>query len=324
MRRNLMMSGFGALTAVAVFLACCRQPTEVQASGSAIVITLKKEFIDKYEDRVTIDVDFHVDKVGPIHPPKNDAEVHIAGRATEVGMPLVAEIMNAKHQKKAVKAMTDAEGQPPIKVRGAWRFWCEHADGGVYKQGGLGTAFGGKNKSNPPHVFEIHPCTHVAGQDIEDSIGPIDGFKYKEAHEAFTHYENVRCRIKDNGNGTVTIRTAMAGYNIPEFIFEPDEGDQVKAEGGGRFVFGAVRDLDGELLVRRVRCAFMEGTEAESVIKNLPANVRRLHMVGIPRISLKTGEVAAGERRGGRVEGHRTADLEPAVRNHRRRTDPKC
>lgn len=129
--------------------------------------------------------------------------------------------------------------------------------------------------------------TFVAGHEIEDSIGPIDGFKYKEASDAFTHYENVSCLIKDNGNDTVTIRTAMAGYNIPEFLFEPDDGKQLNADDGGRFVFGSVRDLDGELLIRRVRCAFMKGTEAEAAIRNLPANITRVRLIGIPRISLK-------------------------------------
>lgn len=81
---------------------------------------MKKDFIKKYQDRVTIDVDMHVDKVGGIHSAKQDGEVHIAGRAKEVGMPLVAEIMNAKHQKNtSVKAMLDAEGNDPIKVKGA-------------------------------------------------------------------------------------------------------------------------------------------------------------------------------------------------------------
>jgi hypothetical protein len=287
MRRIWTVCGFAVLAGAAIALACFHRPAEARAQGgNAIVITLKKEFIDKYEDRVTIEADVHVDAVGPVHPAKNDAEVHIAARAAEVGMPLVAEIMDARNQKAAVKAVRAAEGKDPIKVTGAWRFWCEHAGGGPFKQGPLGKAFAKEPKSNPPHVFEIHPVTRVGELDIEDSVGPIDGFKYKEAHEAFTHYENVACKIKDNGN-TVTIRTNMAGYNIPTFLFEPDDGEQVVAKDGGRFVFGAVRDLDGELLVRRIRCAFMKGTEAESVIKNLPASVKRVQLVGMPRISLK-------------------------------------
>lgn len=61
-------------------------------------VTLTKEFIDKYADRVTIDTHFRVDVSSRIHPAKEDGDIHIAGTAPEIGLPAVAEIMNAKDE----------------------------------------------------------------------------------------------------------------------------------------------------------------------------------------------------------------------------------
>src|SRR5205823_2526156 len=135
--------------------------------------------------------------------------------------------------------------------------WCEHANGVNQKQGEPLEPW---EDSNPPHVFEIHPVTHVGGTAILDSIGPPNNFKFKKPDVAFTHYENVNCKIADNGN-SVTIRTNMAGYNIPEFILEcnDDKLGGLEVE-DGRFLFATVRDLDGELLVQKVRMAFIKGT----------------------------------------------------------------
>src|SRR5262249_55456024 len=141
---------------------------------------------------------------------------HVAGRAEEVGLPIVAEIMNAQQNLKAVKAMKDAQGNDPIKVVGAWRIWCEHAGGRAQVQGKALKPF---TTSNPDHVFEIHPISQLPGIDLRKSFQPIKGYRPKEAHTAFLHYENVKCRITP-GNGTTTIRTSTAGYNIVKFNLE--------------------------------------------------------------------------------------------------------
>jgi hypothetical protein len=286
-RRCLWLAG----VASAVWIGLAEQPVETRAGqgkekgGNAIVFTLKKEFIEKHRNRVTIDSDMVVDKMSPIHPDKDDGEIHIAGRADQIGLPFVAEIMHAKEQKQAVKAIRNAEGKTaPIKVRGAWRIWCEHAEGVNQKQGARLERF---DTSNPSHVFEIHPVTRVGDLDISDSVEAPVNFKFKKPETAFTHYENVSCTIKDNTD-TVTIRTNMAGYNIPEFILESadDEvGGKVFDEQDGRFMFVSVRDLDGELLIRHVRAAFIKGTEVEVAARTL-AKGQRLHVAGIPRISL--------------------------------------
>src|SRR5713101_5072420 len=93
-----------------------------------IEITLKNDFIEQYKDRATISASFIVDKAhAHPNPPKNDGDLHAAGRADEVGLPIVAEIMNAASQKAAVNAIHKAEGsENPISLIGVWRLWCEH------------------------------------------------------------------------------------------------------------------------------------------------------------------------------------------------------
>jgi hypothetical protein len=271
------------LLGVAVAAAVAVRPAEVRArAGTAIVFTLKKEFIEAFKNRVTIEADVSVVQCSPIHPDKDDGEIHISGSAPQVGLPFVAEIMHAKTQKKAVRAAQRAEGQAPVKVKGAWRIWCEHADGVNQTQGESGDPI---VNSNPPHVFEIHPVSQFAGLDVLDSIGAPINFKFKKPDVAFTHYENVGCKITDNGD-TVSVRTSMAGYNIPEFILESvDDAVGGKEVEDGRFLFAAVRDLDGELLVRKVRMAFIKGTDVEVAARRL-AKGQRMHVAGIPRVSL--------------------------------------
>src|SRR5947209_4105871 len=76
-----------------------------------VEVTLKKSFITKYADRATIQTDFRVDATSRIHPEKDDGDIHIAGTASEIGLPAVAEIMNAKEEKdESVKGVKDAEG----------------------------------------------------------------------------------------------------------------------------------------------------------------------------------------------------------------------
>jgi hypothetical protein len=55
-------------------------------------IVLKNSFIQKYRNLVTIDVNFYVDKSHEHpNPAKKDADLHIAGRASDVGLPMIDE-----------------------------------------------------------------------------------------------------------------------------------------------------------------------------------------------------------------------------------------
>jgi hypothetical protein len=208
-------------------------------AGSEVVIKLKNDFIEKYKNRVTVAGDFNVDKIGPVHPAVKggkDGDVHFSGRSEAVQLPIVAEIMNAGAQEPLVEEVTGDQEKPPVKIAGAWRLWCEHANTGKQEQGSELDPF---DNSNPDHVFEIHPVTHFADHDVRPSIKQIAGYQYYDAPTAFTHYAAVTCKIEP-GNESTTIRTHMAGYNYVEFILEsleepaehlviPDDGRILRA-----------------------------------------------------------------------------------------------
>jgi hypothetical protein len=222
-----------------------------------------------------------VDKVAARpNPPRQDGDIHIAGRDIDLGFMVVAEIMNAKDEGKAIEAARRAEGtQKPVPIAGAWRLWCERGSNNVYIQGDNPEP---ATTTNPSHVFEIHPVTRVGEIQTLGSFRPINGFVPKEAHTAFTHYQSLPCRIIP-GPTTTTVVTSMAGYNYVEFVLEV--GEAVQEVEDGRLITAKVRDLRGELLVDQCRMVFVKDTPPERKVKGLTQG-SRLHALGIPRISL--------------------------------------
>ncbi len=252
------------------------------AASAEITITLKNDFIEKYKNRATIDAKYTVAKAHKKpNPPSKDGDLHIAGTAPEIGLPAVAEIMNAASEKEAVDTIHNVEGTgQAIAISGAWRLWCEH--------GGSGDQVQGKKippitTSNPDHVFEIHPVTQVGELSVLDSLRPIEGFEPKDAHDAFTKYESIKARIIPKGK-TTSIVTTMAGYNYVEFVMKINDDQQHEVE-DGRFVMASVHDIEGELLVRNRRMVFIKGTPPEQKVKDLKKG-DCLHVLGLPRIDL--------------------------------------
>src|SRR2546428_3656884 len=138
------------------------------ASHAQIEITLKNSFIEKYKDRATIDATFTVDKAHHTpNPPAKDGDMHIAGRAPQIGLATVAEIMNAASESAAVALVHRVEGTgDTVHITGAWRIWCEHAGIAAQIQG---TKLAPFTTTNPPHVFEIHPITQLGVAPVVDS-----------------------------------------------------------------------------------------------------------------------------------------------------------
>jgi hypothetical protein len=276
--------------AVAVALACAASLALVAAGQqpaagirSGIQITLKESFIKEYKDRVTIDAKrFIVDKAHHMpNPPAKDGDMHVAGRDEAIGLPIVAEIMNAKLQPGFVDLIHKVEGKGQvIQVSGAWRLWCEHGGTRPQVQGETLQPF---TTTNPDHVFEIHPITRINGKSLLDkSFQPIKGFATKDAHDAFVNYENIRCQIT-KGEDAVSLLTYMAGYNYVEFILELNGEPKELADGCA--ALGKVRDLEGELLVHNRRMVFVKDSKPYEEVKGLKAG-KRLHVLGVPRIDL--------------------------------------
>ena len=248
-----------------------------------IEVTLKNTFIEKFKDRATIDASFSVDKAHKRpNTPAKDGDLHVAGRATQVGLPMVAEIMNAKSQVPSMDAIHAAEtnGQK-VELAGVWRLWCEHGGDVEQVQGAALQKF---KTTNPPHVFQIHPVTSVNGTSIVNSLEPTEGYTPKTAEAAFTKYEALRFHMDVSKSSVTSFTTTMAGFNYAEFVMKPNEEPRTLADGTG--VLATVYTLEGELLVHERRMVFVKDSSAEAALKALPAG-QGLKVIGIPRISLK-------------------------------------
>jgi hypothetical protein len=245
-------------------------------------IVLKNEFIEKYKNRATITAQFTVVATSKVHPASQDADIHIAGRSDDIGLPTVAEIMNAKGEPTALKAVKAAENNgQPVTVIGAWRIWAEHGGIDDQVQGAPVTV----TDSNPPHVFEIHPVTEFDNKSVLKSLQPIKGYTPKDAHDAFMAYEGISSIITA-GTDTTTIRTVTAGYNYVKFIMELNEDPTHETDDGdGRSVFAKVYDTDCELLLHKRRMIFVKNTPPEQRVKTLKQG-RQLVVLGLPRVDL--------------------------------------
>ncbi len=268
------------LLVVVITLLCTAQSANAQ-----ITIRLRNAFIEQIKNRTTIDATFTVDKAHKQpNPPSKDADIHVAGRAPEIQLPIVAEMMNAIEQPDALKTIAAAQGtSKPIAVSGAWRMWCEH--GGATDQI-QGRALNPFTTTNPDHCFEIHPLTTVGTHDVVATLHPIDpGFRTKDATQAFTSYEAVRLEIELNtADNTTTLFTSGIGFNYVEFNMELNENPTFTTADGGLMVMAGVQSLDDELLVRNRRMVFLPGSAPLAKVKTLKT-CGRLHVLGIPRIN---------------------------------------
>src|SRR4051794_32683088 len=94
-----------------------------------ISITIRKSFIDSFKNQLTIDANYEVWYAHKRpNPADKDGDLHFAGLDKKIGLPIVAEIMNAKEEGAAVDLVHQKEGkgQPAEKVKltGVWRLWC--------------------------------------------------------------------------------------------------------------------------------------------------------------------------------------------------------
>src|SRR5438105_15574527 len=105
-----------------------------------------------------------------------------------------------------------------------------------------------------------------------------------EVQKTLLHgYEALPCKIVSKGNRTWII-TRSLGFNFTEFVIRLAENPGALDDGHG--VICSVFDTDGELLVRSRRMVFLKGTRADDQLQGMTAG-KRLHVIGIPRISLK-------------------------------------
>jgi hypothetical protein len=253
-----------------------------QVGPGEVHVELNRSFIDAYKNRVTIRASFTVDAAAKApNPELVDGDLHFAGRAPQIGLRLVGEIKNAGSFDSAVAAVQRAEGtETPLEVIGAWRLWPEHALG-VKQEQDQPTA--PLTNPNPDHVFEIHPITRLGRIDLLETLRPVEGYKPGGAKPTFDRYQEAECTLRLSPT-TVTLIIPTGLYNDVHFLMEITGTRQVVV-GDGRFVTASALDLDGNLLVERLRMVFVKGTPPERAVRSLKPGAR-LHVWGLPRVDL--------------------------------------
>lgn len=274
-----------ALQACAIVLREVKQYwilTSSTLSSSEIHLTIADSFIDTYKDRATIDVMFDVDQIDLLpHPPFWDGDFHIAGRAANVGLPIVAEIKNAAFERPALDVIRAFKGTgKPLRLAGAWRIWSEHPGSSAEVQGEQLSRIEG---TNPDHVFEIHPVTSVKDLSTLASFRPIVGYGPGKAEVAFKHFAGLPCRIRRDVSST-TIVIHKGAINDVEFLMEVGEKPQ-RVVADGRFVDATALDLKGDRLAQNLRMVFVKDSPPEKAVKRLKRG-DRLHVFGLPRVDL--------------------------------------
>lgn len=253
-------------------------------TNTPIELTLNNTFIETFKDRVTIsDIDFNVDKVHPHpNPAAQDGDLHAAGRSAQVGLPFVAEIMNARDEPDLVKLLNNLQGSTQsIKLTGVWRIWPEH--GGIAAQV-QGNPVQPAGTTNPPHLFEVHPITHLGQADLLATLHGIDGYQYKEASDAFQRYEAVAFQLECAAK-TTTLHTKMVGFNYVDFQIELSE-DPTHVVADGLSVFASILSADdSDQLVYKRRIWFVKDSDPYNKVLSMH-NGDKLHVLGVPRIDL--------------------------------------
>jgi hypothetical protein len=219
----------------------------------------------------------------------DDGDLHMAGRCSAVGLPLVLEIVNAAQFPGALAAVkTAASAKQLEQISGAWRLWFEHPPGaGTQTQGAKVPV---PTNSNPDHVFEMHPLTAFGGEDLKASFVPIKGYKAYAAATAFPFYEK-RAFTVARGAKFTTITSTKAGYNYAAFPLTIAGQPKKVADG-----FMVLATIDNVVTDPR-RMVVAEDTPAAALVEHT-AEGAKFTALGIPRVNLERLDAEAAKSPG--------------------------
>ena len=236
-----------------------------EVSPKETIVTLDRAFLERYKNRVTISVAFTVDNaLESPNPNLLDGDFHIAGRATEIGFRLVAEIKNADSALRARAVVQRAEStHTAIPMTGVWRLWSEHAVIPENQNQPVPVL----TTPNPDHIFELHPLTMVGNVSLLETFHPVEGYRPGSAKRTFEIYQGAEVTLKVHPT-TVTLTTSNWLYNDVHFLLQPS-GAPPLVVGDGRFVTASALDTDGNVLVEGLRMILVKGTAPERAVRAL-------------------------------------------------------
>lgn len=270
------------------------------ASLVAAEVLLLTSWIEEHKNRVTLTATMTIDKThnhpNSVGQGSNDGDLHFAGRAAAIGLPLVAEIVNARltDGDAGVDAVRAAQQSgEPVEVGGVWRLWFEHPGAEPQTQGETVPI---PVHTNPDHIFELHPVLAVDDLDLATTFVPIPDYVPHAASKAFKHYE-ARVFTVTVGSPFTSINSKKALYNYAVFVIElAGEPEQTSDEGW--MVLATVEDDEEEVLVAHARrMVFAPGTRPAEIISEASAG-DRFRVLAIPRVNLER-LMAAGNQQPG-------------------------
>jgi hypothetical protein len=260
--------------------------------GQGMTLALRKTFVEKYKDQVTITTTLRVDKH---HDRPNDVDedgdVHMAGRDSVIKLPLVAEILNGRKERDTLDFLLSTSAGQQVETTGVWRLWFEHPGSEPQVQG---KTVKKPTDSNPDHLFELHPLTKFGEFDCLNSFLPIVGdpgdataeFRGYPATTTFPYYEARKVKIS-RSKTAIMLNSTRAFYNYTEFFIKLTQTP--KDVGDGYMVAAKISDSknfsDEVLVPESKRMIFAKGSEPANKVKNLKVGAK-LHVLGIPRVNL--------------------------------------
>lgn len=287
-----------------IVLMCCL------AAGPACAGTLeldKKWIKDHMNQATTGKITFHIKEakksVNPISSGAQDGDLHIAGSSDQVGLPMVAEIINAGLKappdaaKKSAGAVAFAQHNPDkdVDLNGVWRLWFEHPPAGKQKQFAKNPITG--PPTNPDHMFEIHPISFLGSFDLMANLMRVNGYKAKANVATFQNYETRMIESWKVTQDSVIIESKKAGYNYADFVIRlaefPKEIKKNEDKPGRYMALAEVLDSDcsvikskgAEVVPGPRRMVFVE-QDAKKVVGSAKSGAT-FRVMGIPRINLE-------------------------------------
>jgi hypothetical protein len=271
-------------------------------AGSGSNLVLKTQWAQKYRNRLSIEA-----KVTILHVSSKeaDADIHGGSRANQVGLPMVAEILNGTDTPQAKGRQQLQPGSSAEKqIYGAWRLWFEHPPHGGGTQCQVFTppvpslcqqqALSGPD-SNPDHSFEIHPVFAVNGVSVARSSMVLkpDNTSVKTSEKAFADYtgKTRTVTIVRQNNGLV-LNSKTIGDNYVQMRIRTVTGSTrtQRDDGstdGGWVKADVITDDDAKVLARGVRVFyFLDSEPGDSLNNAAPGN--EIEILGMPRLNLDT------------------------------------
>ena len=207
---------------------------------------------------------------------------------------MVAEIINAEKSKDGAVKFAQKNPDKDVTLNGVWRLWFEHPPAAKQKQFAHNPLTG--PKTNPDHMFEIHPISTLGDFDLSANLTRVIGYKAKPNDATFKDYETRMIESWKVTSDSVIIESKRAGHNYADFVIRLNESPRKikKNEDKPRYMAQAdVLDSDcsaimskGKAVVSGPRRMVFVEQDAEKVIGSAKPGAT-FRVMGIPRVNLE-------------------------------------